>query len=653
MALMTTKITIADLFPHDKGTILVAKDAVSEAPRHISEVANGAACGCVCFGCGRRLIARNGGNPNVRAYSFAHLPEEMVMDCVSSGETALHIRAKEIIAQHRRVTLPETSTPGLDGKPIVVTPERSVDLTDIHLETAEGEVIPDVIATMPDGRRLFIEIANTHPCSPEKIEKLDAIGVDVLEINVSMYQSHPLDELDEIILDVARRNLIHCADVKAMAAKIADERNRQEEAKLAEAERLVAIYRDPDIRNHKKAQALTEEIVLLGLPEFLDLDDNRPSAFIVYRRQWQAAVFDRLFRAASSEAIGAMDVIESFSKGGWPKKGIAYTKSEHSKWIAANVAEEFKSPYEEVLAYLMRLQKADAVYQVPGKRFVMSFDLSKRITAAAEKLMLPEKQQKELLAAYQRIGTLMHPEDGALPDFGAWLAARAKYFGLTVDELLADEDGDFNELMDQLEAVENMILDMEKLRDVETPDEMAGLPMDRVINRLGMARLDAEEKAEAELAARRRREAAETATRLRREGDERVSEIEDAAILQLDNSHVWLETPLSEHGGKTPIELAAESREGLGKANAVIRKIRDDRLAAHRAEDFRKTMVGRLHDRAYHRILRRDVADLWLTQSWKQLGSVRPVDYCIDEETLARCIEVLEEFATSERQKRR
>lgn len=40
---MTAKITIADLFPHDEGMILVAKDAVDSSLRHISEVANGLA----------------------------------------------------------------------------------------------------------------------------------------------------------------------------------------------------------------------------------------------------------------------------------------------------------------------------------------------------------------------------------------------------------------------------------------------------------------------------------------------------------------------------------------------------------------------------------------------------------------------------------
>jgi hypothetical protein len=62
---------------------------------------------------------------------------------------------------------------------------------------------------LPDGRRIFIEIANTHLCQPEKIGKLDAMGVEVLEIMVSAYRAVPLDELDDIILDLAPRKLIH------------------------------------------------------------------------------------------------------------------------------------------------------------------------------------------------------------------------------------------------------------------------------------------------------------------------------------------------------------------------------------------------------------------------------------------------------------
>ncbi len=105
-----------------------------------------------------------------------------MVNCTTAGETALHFRAKEIIAQYCRITLPATSVVGLDGNTIEVAPERSVELADVRLELVAGELIPDVTATMPDGRRIFIEIANTHACPPSKIEKLGNMGVEVLEI---------------------------------------------------------------------------------------------------------------------------------------------------------------------------------------------------------------------------------------------------------------------------------------------------------------------------------------------------------------------------------------------------------------------------------------------------------------------------------------
>lgn len=150
---------------------------------------------------------------------------------------------------------------------------------------------------------------------------------------------------------------------------------------------------------------------------------------------------------------------------------------------------------------------------------------------------------------------------------------------------------------------------------------MAGLPMDRLINRLGLARLEAEQRAEAELAARREREAIETAAQLKQQADERVWQIEVAAMFEMDD--------------------------------VVLSRIREDKAAAERVERVRKAIVDKLYDRVYSRISRRDVADLWLTAQWKELGGVKPVDFCKDEKTLARCLEVLEEFAANEQKRRR
>jgi len=647
---MSTNITLADLTSCADGMVLVAKDNVDGSRRHISKVANGLRCGCVCFGCERALVARNGGD--VKRHHFAHQPDEVTANCATAGETALHILAKEIIARHRRVTLPATSVLGIDGKTVEVTAERSIDLTDVRLEVVTGEVVPDVAATMPDGRRIFIEIANTHLCRQEKIEKLDAMGVEVLEIRVSEYKDHSLDDLDGIILDIAPRRLLLCSEVKAIAARIAEDRKWQEDEKIAAAEGLVAVYRDPLIRNHKKAQLLAEDLVQLGLSDFLDLEDDRPSAFIIYRRQWQAVILDRLYKA-KSELLTPMDFLETFANGKWPKPEIAYTKSEHSKWIAANVAEEFKSPYEEVHAYLVRLRRDGAVREISGKRFGMEHDLRQRITASMDRRELPGHRTRELKVAFRNIAALMAPEDGRLPNFDLWLKGRAESFGSNVEDFLADADGDFDELADQLAAVEKMIEDMQRHRDVDPPDDMAGLPMDRLVNRLGLARIEAQERAEAEMEVRRQRREAETAARLKLEAEERVSKVEKAAIIELDHAKDFLRTQLLDLGGKTPRELAAESLDGLIKVQAVLWKMREDRDTARRTEDLRKRMVGQLQERVYSRIVRRKVADLWLSQRWPALGGVKLVDYCVDEKTLARCIVVLEEFVAGERKRGR
>ncbi|NKJ77805.1 hypothetical protein [Rhizobium leguminosarum] len=58
----------------------------------------------------------------------------------------------------------------LDGKRRLVTPLQSIVLIDVRLESAEGDLIPDIVAVS---------------CPPEKLEKLRSMDVDVLEIDVS------------------------------------------------------------------------------------------------------------------------------------------------------------------------------------------------------------------------------------------------------------------------------------------------------------------------------------------------------------------------------------------------------------------------------------------------------------------------------------
>ncbi|MDE3783405.1 hypothetical protein I7G00_04945 [Sinorhizobium meliloti] len=491
---MKAKITIADLFPDDKGMILVAEDVVDGSLRHISEVANGAGCGCRCFGCKRPVVAKNGGDPLRMAYHFAHRPEDMVYDCTTAGETALHVRAKEIIAQHRRVTLPPTSTLGLDGKPIEVTPERSIDLTNVQLETAAGELIPDITATMPDGRRIFIEIANTHPCPPEKIEKLGFMGVEVLEITVVGYRDVPLDELDDIILDVAPRNLIHCAERNAKAAEIAEERRRVEDQERQDAERLIAVYREPPTARHRKAAKLVEEMSLWGFDEFMDADDTLPSAFMVPRRQWQAAVFYRLIDTEYPATVSLIDMVNRFRERGWGKPDLVFVKTEVSRKIAADHDADFKSAYEELLAYMRRLEKAAVVYQKPGKTFYMTHDFKKKLKATLEALEVADANRDVIKEVYGDIEELLKPRGGRMPDFDGWLQQQADRHDLAVQAFLADDDLVY-EVIENLKEIKQVIEKRASGEWEELPDDLMGLPLVNLVNRLMRTWHEAEESA--------------------------------------------------------------------------------------------------------------------------------------------------------------
>ena len=648
---MTTKITIADLFPHDEGMILVAKDAADGSPRRISEVANGLACGCKCFGCDRQLIARNGGE--VRAHSFAHRPEDMVYDCTTPGETALHIRAKEIIAQHCRITLPATSVVRLDGSTVEVTPERSVELTNVRLEMVAGELIPDVTATMPDGRRIFIEIANTHLCPPSKIEKLDLMGVEVLEIMVSAYRAVPLDELDDIILDLAPRKLIHSSEVKAKAAEIAEDRQKHEAARRAEAQRLVDIYREGDPRNHKQAQKLVDAMVHRSLSAHVDTDDDRPSAFIVYRRQWQAAIFDRLYQNDHNEPLTAFDIARSWSER-WAKPGLRNVKSEHARWIAREVANDFKSPYEEIAEYLARLQAAGVVYKTSrGNAYYMHYRFKEDLRAVIEKEGLPAKRKSQLLGAVKAIADLLQPYDGRLEDFDKWLKGRATEYGMRDQTLLSNEGVEFNDLMARLLKIPAAVAAIQRSHHNDLPEDMVGLALAGMYQRLRIEGDRARERAEAERTARLEREAVATAERLAREASDRVSRIEEQAIFAVKDVEEFLRTPLPGHDGKTSRELAAESASGFMAVQRELDRLDEAEREAAAAEKLHTEMAGKLWDRVYSRISRRDVADLWPTQAWKELGGVKPIDYCRDKKALERCFDFLEEWVKAEQRRGR
>ncbi len=145
----------------------------------------------VCMGCAGEMVPRLGA---VRVHHFAHRAEG---EC--AGETYLHRLAKRVLHDEVASALaagrpfllvyPETArcTHFRDAHGFVCASERprELDLTAyfdrVSVETAHGGFRPDLLlhSTRHDDC-VYLEVAVSHPCSPEKV----ASGVRIVEVPV-------------------------------------------------------------------------------------------------------------------------------------------------------------------------------------------------------------------------------------------------------------------------------------------------------------------------------------------------------------------------------------------------------------------------------------------------------------------------------------
>jgi hypothetical protein len=154
---------------------------------HVSDVESGLHCGCICPNCGAALVAKKG--PKRRKH-FAH-HNAVECDLATAAETALHLLAKQILNEDRRLWLPPVQVivanrdiSGREHSKSVKLDSKTIDLGDVEMEAPVGPFWIDVMGH-PHGRQLAIEIRVTHSVHKEKIDYLCDHGVSTLEIDLS------------------------------------------------------------------------------------------------------------------------------------------------------------------------------------------------------------------------------------------------------------------------------------------------------------------------------------------------------------------------------------------------------------------------------------------------------------------------------------
>lgn len=166
----------------------------------INEVARGLACQCTCIVCGSGLIAKQG---TENKHHFAH---DVDCDCNWSGETELHILAKEVLQNDKKVSFTHLT---LDGVPYKI----HVPFISVEQEVNIGYLKPDIVGTTTDGDSILIEICVTHPCDEAKIQYYRKHRINAIEIVL------PPALLDEVqILDLSYVRLaIKQADIRCIS----------------------------------------------------------------------------------------------------------------------------------------------------------------------------------------------------------------------------------------------------------------------------------------------------------------------------------------------------------------------------------------------------------------------------------------------------
>lgn len=152
-----------------------------------TNVPSGRACGCVCPGCGRPMIARLPRRSR-RTPHFAHEPG---CECANAWESALHKTAKQIVGEAFALNLPLFDT-GLRWE---------WKMSASFLEKPHSGFIPDVTTQDEDGAVMLVEIRVTHAVDEAKEAKIRSAKVTCVEIDLSRVRRHILyAELEKKLL---------------------------------------------------------------------------------------------------------------------------------------------------------------------------------------------------------------------------------------------------------------------------------------------------------------------------------------------------------------------------------------------------------------------------------------------------------------------
>lgn len=295
---------------------------------HIAEIKpheSGLRCNCVCPSCGERLQAKL---PKTKEDFTPRFTHHNADTCDYATETAIHIKAKEIIENAMHMIIPSVVAEYRSLKK-EVSPERKINFDSVVLESRLQDIIPDILAFKKE-HPLIIEIKITHGIDDIKLKKIKSLGISAIEIDLSDMDTNfdPDFLYNEIILSTENKYWVYNTvaenekknlkkEYLAMLKKqreeelkAEEERKRiekqNEERKEEKLERVRQLF-DENYQNKLKQEwgkefdkdpiwinaAKWMDIKPQNIPEYINVEIPGEIVFGCDRRVWQAYIFFR------------------------------------------------------------------------------------------------------------------------------------------------------------------------------------------------------------------------------------------------------------------------------------------------------------------------------------------------------------------------
>jgi uncharacterized protein (DUF2384 family) len=596
---------------------------------HISEVANGIRCGCRCpdKNCKEPLIART---KHPTTPHFAHTANSA---CNGGGpETVIHLIAKEAIANLKKLYLCEqrASFQLVDKQ---VRPEGVVEFDSVVLEDrAIDDIIPDVVASK-NGHALLVEIAVTHVCDTDKIAKIRANGVAAIEINLSGL-SRRADRAAitrAVIHDAPRRWIFH----PAIDAKCTELRNRHRATEVAKRKAFLdaenRLINDYTKGVETISQQPTPEMPdrdLLSAAQLLDhvgVKIEGDGCFTWPLAHWQLYIIRN--HVLAPKAFATATIRDELRRVGAIRPAFYYVPKDLEAALESTRI-GFLTPDKAVDAYLKHLANNGVLVQVRyghGHQQYGYQPSSKTLARIAKHNATLERIEQRLQAVRDMAQVILNElpanERGTI-GVETWLHLVQPEFQLSFANAIQSDNACFADMLAALRRIERMLF-----KDAAIADSCLRLPIEGERQR----RQDAKANAARELAARKAE--AEEQARV-----ERIASITSIAEAELgEEAATWLEAIAPD--GTSPISLAALHPEGLQRTMADLRFLVDRRNKQRKAQSVIDGYVSQLWESAQNEL--GEKARYFMRSPYPMLGGKRPLEYCTDRITLAKCRDLL------------